>query len=256
MKRRLVQAALACALVTLASGCPDDGGRPPILIGPDGEVPPPVDDIDSDGDGIPDAEDPDDDNDGLCDDTEDIRNSDRLVPDTDHDGYPDVVEAFSMFTDPTRPEEPVRSAITFLPERAGRVGEASATFTIEVRGRGDTFYAAVSDFSNRNDAGELPSDFIRRIYPLRAEPPENVAALDEVGFRVVRGTTRLTWRVELEMDPERTPPRFCMRGMTYQVWVKRDSGTWGIERAHIVVAPPNVEPTDEQWCAPLGGVCY
>ncbi|MCC7542989.1 MAG: hypothetical protein IT379_42630 [Deltaproteobacteria bacterium] len=243
--------------IFLFAGCPDDTSRPPRILDPDGDVPaPPPDDLDSDGDGLRDFEDPDDDNDGLCDDTEAVRNSDPFVPDTDNDGYPDVVEAYSLFTDPIRPEEPVRGDVTFLPERMGRVGEASATFEIVVRGRGETFYAALESFSNENDAGELPTDFFRQLVPLRAEPAPNVAAIDDIGFRVVQGETRLTWRADFVMDPERTAQRFCMRAMTYQVWIKRDAGTWGIWRAHLVVAPPGVEPSDEQWCAPLGTLCY
>lgn len=229
---------LASLLLTLGVGCSDTVGPPPprdqgpgILDGSGGTE----DDFDGDG---------------LCNVTEMGEGTDPLNPDSDGDGFPDRAERTFGY-DPLDGSFPSGDEVHLLRE--------TTTSTLQVAfeqvvSAGDEYGGAFDAVEVFDLADQDAATFYRGSVATFAEPPENVAELDETGqtFRGVVGRTLLGFEVRFAFED--ALPRGCIRGYPFVYTVKRADGVRvAIFRDLLLVLPMGATLETGGWCSYEGG---
>lgn len=205
-------------------------------------------DADVDGGDRPDASTDlnDDDGDGLCNFNEMNRGIDPLDPDTDGDGYSDFVEVAFGYN-PLIPAIPTDEEVFRLLEEPGVIVRASHALVI--RGSGQDYVGAFESLAARDPDGLLADDFWAGSIALFANPPENVAVVEEgaEAFRGVVGRTELNFETTFTFEGGDTFEP-CMRAYPFRYQVKRSDGfVLAVERYLLVVVPPI---NTGEWCMP------
>lgn len=221
----------------LSAGCPESDPQP---APPQGDAGP------ADGDTLDPAFDSD--MDGLCNETELTRSTDPFVPDTDEDGYSDWVEVAFGY-DPVLPASPERGDVFILHE--GEAAGLQVPISVIVRGRGEDYYGAFEAQSARNALGITAADFHTDSVAVFANPPENVAEVQEEAerFRIVVGLTELEFEVRFAFGDNLV--RRCLHAYPFRYTVKRSDGRiLRSERRLLVVVPDGETFGGSEWCTP------
>jgi hypothetical protein len=188
----------------------------------------------------------DDDGDGLCNVSEMNRATDPLDPDSDADGYSDFVEAAFGYN-PLVPSIPSDDEVFRLLEEPGALVRASHALVI--RGAGQDYVGAFESVEARDADGVLADAFWAGSIALFANPPENVAVVEEgaEAFRGVVGMTELNFETTFAFEGG-DPFEPCLRAYPFRYQVKRSDGfVLAVERYLLVVVPPI---NTGEWCAP------
>jgi len=187
----------------------------------------------------------DDDNDGLCNENEMNRATDPLDPDTDGDGYSDFVEVAHGYN-PLIAAIPADEEVFQLLQEPGAL--VRAPHALVIRGAGEDYVGAFESLAADDADGLLADDFWGGSIALFANPPENVAVVEEEAerFRGVVGRTELNFETTFEFDPATFES--CLRAYPFRYQVKRSDGTvLAAERYLLVVVPPI---NTGEWCTP------
>lgn len=236
MARLLTPTALALALALV--GCSDTVGPPPPR-----DLGPGV--LDGSG-GTPE----DLDGDGLCNVTEMAEGTDPLNPDSDGDGFPDRAERTFGY-DALNRAIPDREGVHLLRETP----ESTLQVAFEqIVSAGDEYGGAFDAVEVFDLADQDAATFYRSSVATFAEPPDNVAELDETGqtFRGVVGRTLLGFEVRFAFED--ALPRGCIRGYPFVYTVKRADGVRvAIFRDLLLVLPVGATLETGGWCSYEGG---
>ncbi len=231
---RLLTLPLALAL---ALGCSDTIGRPDVDSGP---TP-----LDGSG-GTPE----DLDGDGLCNTTEMGEGTDPLNPDTDGDGFPDRAERTFGY-DALDGALPDRSEVHLLRESADSTLQVAFE---QVVSASDEYGGAFDAIEVFDLADQDAATFYRGSVATFAEPPDNVAEIDETGESFLGVTGRTLLGFEVRFAFEDALPRGCIRGYPFRYTVKRADGVRvAIFRDLLLVLPPGATLETGGWCVYEGG---
>ncbi len=192
------------------------------------------------------------DEDGLCDATERERGTDPFLADTDFDGFLDSTEITLGFN-PLGNTSPDRDTVFFLRENPASALQVSIERVI--RGRGENYTGAFESLGDPDLGGATAATFYVESLPVFADPPDNVALIDEENevFRAVTGTTLLGYEARFAFGD--AVPRVCNRAYSWRYNVKRSDGALVAANRYVIVVLPTGATMGDAWCLPEGG-CF
>ncbi len=187
------------------------------------------------------------DGDGLCDPREVELGTlpDRM--DTDRDRLPDGVEFVAGFS-PDETDDPPPGHVVWALGSAGT--EANAIVQFDVRGRGEDFEAAFEAPAFVPGASGSARNYFVSLRAHGVFPPEAAARVEPEAGRVrgLVGRALLSFEVRFRIPP--SSDSGCLRGLPFQVVLKRSDGTrWPTQRRLLVAGLGEASP----WCRWEGG---